>query len=139
MRNQRVMTDEESEIDGMNIGIEPSIEGAEAETDRDSDGSDDDVNGNLDHLPRRILCTNVLPRNECVDAIEPGNNTNRNEKCKPKPKKPRTVEHKWTKRQKKEAPIVQDYRDVIPLPWGDIEAETSMDCWQLYWTNDRGW
>ena len=55
-------SNDESEIDVMNIGIEPP----KAETDRDTDRSDDDVKGNLDYLPRRILCTNVQSRYKCI-------------------------------------------------------------------------
>ncbi len=55
-----ILEQEEESID-TDIGIEPLIEEPEAESDRDSDESDAEVTGNFDHLPRRILLSNVLP------------------------------------------------------------------------------
>ena len=45
----------------INVAIEPPIEEATANKDCDSDASDSEVTCNPDHLPRRILFTEVLP------------------------------------------------------------------------------
>ena len=58
--------DEETEL----YAIEPPIEQANADTDCDSDASDDEVSCNPDNLPRRILLTNTITSPEDVDIIE---------------------------------------------------------------------
>ena len=52
---------------GTLVSIEPPIEGANADTDCDSDESDDEVTWNPDHLPARILSANVLIEDELLD------------------------------------------------------------------------
>ncbi|KAK9753703.1 Transposase IS4 [Popillia japonica] len=42
------------------IAICPPAEPPDAETDKDSDLSDEEVEGNIDRLPGRILCTEVI-------------------------------------------------------------------------------
>ena len=59
--------DEETKL----YAIEPPIEQANADTDCDSNASDDEVSCNPDNLPRRILLANTIPSpEEDVDIIE---------------------------------------------------------------------
>lgn len=50
------------------FGIAPPIEDSNAMTDCDSDQSDGEVTCDPDHLPRRILLTEVLPTNEDTET-----------------------------------------------------------------------
>ena len=55
------------ELDGeTNIGVNPPTEDPEDDTDEDSDDSDDEVRGKLDHLPRRVISTDVIS----IDNVE---------------------------------------------------------------------
>ena len=45
--------------DKISIAVQPPVELPEADTDKDSDQSDNEVTSNLDHLPRRILASNA--------------------------------------------------------------------------------
>ena len=53
-------TDDDSDFE-INVAIEPPIEEATADTDCDSDASDSEVTCNPNHLPKRILLSEVLP------------------------------------------------------------------------------
>lgn len=51
--------------------IQPPFECADTETDKDSNKSDDKVQGDLDHLPQRILLTSCeirYPKDEYSDS-----------------------------------------------------------------------
>ena len=58
-----MMEEESDEQTEVRIAIEPPEEAPEADTNQDSDGSDDEVTCNPVYLPRRILLSNVLSRN----------------------------------------------------------------------------
>ena len=101
-----LMEEESDEQTEVRIAIEPPEEAPEADTDQDSDGSDDEVTCNLVHLPGRILLSNVLSRN--IDNDHP-----HIESEPSKTKRRKKAAQKWRDNILQVVNLVPDYDEVF--------------------------
>ena len=97
--------DEEASDDEM-FAIEPPIENANADTNCDTDNSDDEVLCNPDHLPRRILFSNTIPASEQETPDVVGT-----ESPQPSSKRGRALVSQWLERL---SPTIIQVGDSLP-------------------------
>jgi DNA excision repair protein ERCC-6 len=118
------------------ISIIPPIEDTGAATDCDSEKSDDENEGNIHHLPRRILQAEALIeiQNECEEAttnVGDGDGDHLASACIP-PKRRKITNRTWLKRDQcsslPEPPTVGLSDDVIE------KCQTPFDAWKLMLT-----
>ena len=97
---------EEDADDDETVAIKPPYEEPNAMTDCDSDNSDDEVSCNPDHLPKRILQSNILDNAVEIskDAAQPSTSGG------PAPKKCKKEKFNWHHDATKVANIIGDYK-----------------------------
>ena len=133
-------SDEESHTDRRcAVGIAPPIEDANAMTDCDSDQSDDEVACDPDHLPRRILLTEVLTtekdkdtEEEIVSEKETENESMTSKITNASRKKPLPI---WKDSiPNKYANVVPDYTKCFSE---DLEIIDPVQCLNKFWTEEK--
>ena len=125
--SSNVDSDEEEEI-----VILPPIERAEAETDCDSDISDDENEGLAHHMPRRLL-TAPCSTNTVKQNLDESNQTSDDESCEPLPKrqKQKKKDRKWKKADIDSAHDIADPKE-LPAELSD-SIKTPFDAfWNIY-------
>ena len=121
-----MLLEENEDNCNVTVAIEPPIEEATADTDCDSDASDNEVSCNPDHLPRRILLANILPSNAVV--AQPSTEVG------PAKKKLRKEKIIWHKDKAKVTNIVGDYQEVFQE---EIRiSENVLECIDKFWTDE---
>ena len=124
-------SDDEEASDDEIFAIEPPIENANADTDCDSDGSDDEVSCNPDHLPRRILLANTIPASEqeTPDVVE-------TESPQPSSKRRRKEATIWHKDISKVVDSVRDYEALSTDASDEEGTENILQHIGHYWTDE---
>ena len=128
---------EELDHEATTVSINPPHEDGAADTDCDSDASDDEVTCNPDHLPRRILTSEVV----FVAASDQEDDTN-DESATPStssqpPGKRRKRNYNWHNNSIRAKPTVPGYvekqnDDLMKLK---EEIKNPEDCIRLFWTD----
>lgn len=121
-------SDDESEI----FAIEPPIENANADTDCDSDCTDDEVTCNPDHLPRRILLSNTVHLSEQVTTDEIGSKSLQPSTSKRR-RKETTIWHKDITNV--DDPVI-DYEGLSSDDSNEEDEENILKQIEHYWTNE---
>ena len=110
--HELLMEEESDEQTEVRITVEPPEEAREADTDQDSDGSDDEITCNPVHLPKRILLSNVLSRN--TDNNHPHIKSTQSLASEPsKTKRRKKAAYKWHDNILQVVNLVPDYDEVF--------------------------
>ena len=121
-----MLFEEDEDNCNVTVAIEPPIEEATADTDCDSDASDNEVPCNPDHLPRRILLANILPSIAVV--AQPSTEVG------PAKKKLRKEKIIWHKDKAKVTNIVGNYQEVSQE---EIRiSKNVLECIDKFWTDE---
>ena len=118
-------TDDDSDFE-INVAIEPPIEEATAGTDCDSDASASEVTCNPNHLPRRILLSEVLPDKREDQMPSPDG-----QQRKKKLRKEKVV---WHRDETKVTDSVGDYD--MQTEEQQVVNESFLECIGHFWTDD---
>ncbi|XP_068240322.1 piggyBac transposable element-derived protein 3-like [Palaemon carinicauda] len=130
---------DELDNEEVDISVNPPLEDPDADTDQDSDASDDEVTCNPDHLPRRILATDVA-----IDIARHVENDS--EKTNDEEFLPSTSKEPAKKRQRKgfewhrnKMRVNNAVPDFVQQPNEEIDklkekVNNPVDCINLFWT-----
>jgi len=125
LQEEQEETDNESDFK-INVAIEPPIEETTADTDCDSDASDSKVTCNPNHLPRRILLSEVLTDKREDQMPSPDG--------KQRKKKLRKENVVWHRDETKVIDSVGDYD--MPSEEQQVVNESILECIGHFWTDD---
>lgn len=117
---------DDEDCDEISVAIEPPTEEATADTDCDSDASDDEVTCSTQHLPRRILLTNVLSNDKSSETVPMETN--------PPKKKLRKEKIIWHKNEANVDNIISGYEECDKdefIAFGSI-----LECIDHFWTDE---
>ena len=143
--------DEECEdVDGQfTVVIQPPAEIPDAETDQDSDESDDEATADPNHLPRRLLAANAelltskddVPEDQdlqyvppSTSAAQPGPSKESIDKSRPL-KRPKPLPRKWTQSTRKLGERVPAFQSTMSPTQMDLlknVIKSPADCLQLF-------
>ena len=115
--------DDDTEL--VDVAIEPPLESAEADTDCDSDKSDDEVGCDPDHLPRRVLRSHAT-----ISSLEPQTE----DSVAPAPKRRKKSTFVWHKDENKLEEPAPNYECTVDI--NTAINETVVEAMSNYWTDE---